>query len=315
MYVKNVEKSAKRKVLAVFLISAVAVLMIAPILANVTALADAHPEVAVAQPSTYTLRAEHMRHNGSPNWRGWEYTIQETMRFIVPDEEIFAIFVTPWDEERNRLADADDMLAFFPGEVASIKLNDHVDINFSEPQTQGMDIVVQLVNDNTDEVIMGDVNGDGEIDIADALEILKHLAGISTLTGDALAAALITDPTATEPTIADALEILKYLAGIPGKLNLSELEIQPHLLSSITFRTGDMERISASVWKYTPPEPIRFTIPTDQDIHDVEGYCIDRGEFRLFSPGATIAIGSEGITIAFWNPPPVVSDRTVLVFA
>ena len=59
-------------------------------------------------------------------------------------------------------------------------------------------------------------SNDGEITIADALEILKHLAGIITLTGDSLTAALITEN--STPTIADALEILKYLAGIPSVL-------------------------------------------------------------------------------------------------
>jgi predicted component of type VI protein secretion system len=66
---------------------------------------------------------------------------------------------------------------------------------------------------------LGDVDMDGDITIADALEILKHLAGISTLTGTPLAAALIIDPTAAEPSIADALEILKHLAGITSKLD------------------------------------------------------------------------------------------------
>jgi hypothetical protein len=58
----------------------------------------------------------------------------------------------------------------------------------------------------------GDVDGDGEITVMDALEILKHLAGISTLTGQGLAAALITGE--SQPTVADALEILKKIAGI-----------------------------------------------------------------------------------------------------
>jgi hypothetical protein len=58
----------------------------------------------------------------------------------------------------------------------------------------------------------GDVDGFDGVTINDALEILKHLAGISTLTDCNLAAALITGD--AQPTINDALEILKYLAGI-----------------------------------------------------------------------------------------------------
>jgi hypothetical protein len=69
---------------------------------------------------------------------------------------------------------------------------------------------------------MGDIDGDGIIDIMDALEILKFLAGIDNLiardVGNALAASLITDASKARvpqaPDVMDALEILKLLAGI-----------------------------------------------------------------------------------------------------
>jgi hypothetical protein len=63
---------------------------------------------------------------------------------------------------------------------------------------------------------LGNVTGSGTIDVMDALEILKHLAGITTLTGSEFNAALVTG--GNEPTIQDVLEILKYIAGIIDSL-------------------------------------------------------------------------------------------------
>jgi hypothetical protein len=66
--------------------------------------------------------------------------------------------------------------------------------------------------------IRGDINNDGVIDIMDALDILKHLAGIEFLTGENLQAALLMGE--PEISINDALEILKHLAGItPNKVD------------------------------------------------------------------------------------------------
>ena len=72
---------------------------------------------------------------------------------------------------------------------------------------------------------MGDVNADGDVDIGDVLEILKHLAGLTDnaidqgVTG-ALEAALITPESKADQkvSIGDALEILKFLAGLENLL-------------------------------------------------------------------------------------------------
>jgi hypothetical protein len=63
---------------------------------------------------------------------------------------------------------------------------------------------------------LGHVTGGDKITITDALEVLKHLAGISTLTGNSFEAALITpqSQSARRISIGDVLEILKHLAGI-----------------------------------------------------------------------------------------------------
>jgi hypothetical protein len=56
----------------------------------------------------------------------------------------------------------------------------------------------------------GDVNGDGVVNIADALEILKFLAKLDSA---------VHVPSGTSPpTINDALEILKYLAKLDNKI-------------------------------------------------------------------------------------------------
>jgi hypothetical protein len=66
----------------------------------------------------------------------------------------------------------------------------------------------------------GHVTGGDKIGINDALEVLKHLAGITTLTGNAFEAALITpqSQSSRKISIGDVLEILKHLAGI-SKIN------------------------------------------------------------------------------------------------
>jgi len=68
--------------------------------------------------------------------------------------------------------------------------------------------------------IRGDVNGDGVVTIADALEILKYLAEIDNLISKSPnafnAAARIT--ASVIPTMGDALAILKYLAGMESQV-------------------------------------------------------------------------------------------------
>lgn len=60
--------------------------------------------------------------------------------------------------------------------------------------------------------LLGDVTGEGDIDIFDALEVAKHDAGVVTLEGTALLAADVTGE--GDVDIFDALEIAKYDAGI-----------------------------------------------------------------------------------------------------
>jgi hypothetical protein len=76
--------------------------------------------------------------------------------------------------------------------------------------------------------VTGDVNGDKRIDITDALEILKYLAGLPSAITDgnvnitaenALNAARIITPGQGVPAIGDVLEILKHLAGLPNKID------------------------------------------------------------------------------------------------
>lgn len=59
---------------------------------------------------------------------------------------------------------------------------------------------------------LGDINGDGNISIADAIMIQKHIANIVTLDGDALTVADVTKD--GNISIADAIMLQKYIANI-----------------------------------------------------------------------------------------------------
>jgi hypothetical protein len=84
----------------------------------------------------------------------------------------------------------------------------------------------------------GDVNGDGEVGIDDALQILRYLIGLSSILDDcenAVRAALIVSDDI--PQVGDALQILRYLIGLPNELeNFGEpLTTQTPIVASTTF--------------------------------------------------------------------------------
>jgi hypothetical protein len=67
----------------------------------------------------------------------------------------------------------------------------------------------------TDYGILGDINGDGQVDIMDALEVLKYLAQMDSVIEEGNDAwnnaRLIRD---SDPSIVTALEILKAISGM-----------------------------------------------------------------------------------------------------
>jgi len=76
---------------------------------------------------------------------------------------------------------------------------------------------------------LGDVDNDDVIDIADALQILRHVVGLSNeIAGNprAWCASLVTAPlplTGDEtPQIADALQILRFVVGLSSEFDKSE---------------------------------------------------------------------------------------------
>jgi N-acetylmuramoyl-L-alanine amidase len=75
----------------------------------------------------------------------------------------------------------------------------------------------------------GDIDGNGDIDIQDVLELLRFLSGGDSKinhSGRALKASLIADiPGRTKPGIIDVLELLKYLAGIKNNAIGSRLPV------------------------------------------------------------------------------------------
>ena len=62
-----------------------------------------------------------------------------------------------------------------------------------------------------DQPISGDVNGDKSVDVNDAIAILRHVAGLEAVTGDALTAADVNGDQAVD--VNDAIVILKQIAG------------------------------------------------------------------------------------------------------
>jgi hypothetical protein len=77
----------------------------------------------------------------------------------------------------------------------------------------------------------GDVDGNGFIEIDDALEILKFVVGLESVIGDAPcksrnAALIVSDTTEAAPSTADALEILKYVAGLESVIQSTQTATQ-----------------------------------------------------------------------------------------
>lgn len=62
-----------------------------------------------------------------------------------------------------------------------------------------------------DQPISGDVNGDKSVDVNDAIAILRHVAWLEAITGDALTAADVNGDQAVD--VNDAIVILKQIAG------------------------------------------------------------------------------------------------------
>ncbi|MGM9551176.1 MAG: Ig domain-containing protein [Clostridia bacterium] len=66
-------------------------------------------------------------------------------------------------------------------------------------------------------IVKGDVNGDGDVDFADAILILKYDAGVTTLAGDSLKAADVNGD--GDVDFVDAILILKYDSGLISSFN------------------------------------------------------------------------------------------------
>ena len=73
------------------------------------------------------------------------------------------------------------------------------------------------INGKIEELVLGDVNGDGEIDIADALLVMKYDAGLTIIDEAFQQAADVNND--DEIDIADAILIMKYDAGLIERFN------------------------------------------------------------------------------------------------
>ena len=110
------------------------------------------------------------------------------------------------------------------GQYRSV-IYENVDVFYADIIEIGGDVTTPLETTTTNPEIItpipGDVDGNGSVTIADALEILKYLAGmtsvVSEVNPEAWNVARITGE--DTPVIADALEILKLLARMSSVLN------------------------------------------------------------------------------------------------
>lgn len=126
---------------------------------------------------------------------------------------------------------------------------------------------------------IGDVTGTGgNVTMADALLILRHLVKLDTLTGDAFNAALITMQ--DKPTIADALQILRYLVKLPNVL-------EPDM--------SKMPTIDMDLSDETRETLLRF-ISLEMPGVDLSDFSFERGErdnIRRFDEGRWITIAID----------------------
>jgi len=66
----------------------------------------------------------------------------------------------------------------------------------------------------------GDVRGDGNIDVSNAVEILKYIAGLpNVISGNVLALAAADTNGDGEIDVQDAIEILRYIAGLSNAIS------------------------------------------------------------------------------------------------
>jgi hypothetical protein len=77
-------------------------------------------------------------------------------------------------------------------------------------------ITMFLGSSSAPAVLMGNVNGDGKIDITDAILVLRHILGLTTLTGNNLIAANVNQDGQVD--VADAILILRYIVGLVTSL-------------------------------------------------------------------------------------------------
>jgi len=94
--------------------------------------------------------------------------------------------------------------AVAPGETQLIVYRDYTGADPDYDWLYKIDVMVEGTG-----VIYGDVNGDGEITIMDAVMILKHITDGTTLTGNQLIAAEVDGE--SDITIADAVHVLKRI--------------------------------------------------------------------------------------------------------
>lgn len=147
------------------------------------------------------------------NGYGWIFEPGEPISFVVPNNQgIKEIQAHDSRDGQNR--------TFKPGQTAYVGY-DGASIWFEASRAKEDGETRYSFKPTASAVLLGDVNGDGEIGIFDALQILMYLVNMesSILMGKnacpkAIAAARIYEPSSEQITIQDALHVLMYCANM-----------------------------------------------------------------------------------------------------
>ena len=139
-------------------------------------------------------------------------------------------------------------------------------------------------------VITGDIDGNGRVTIADALEILKYLAGMTSV--------IVNTDTHGTPTIADVLEILKHLAGMESTISEGVLITAETIINADITLTARWNALPPNVpagFKAASNTPGTVTL-TWNAAEFADGYEVYRSDSRLGTYAMIASVNSGDVT-------------------
>jgi hypothetical protein len=136
----------------------------------------------------------------------------------------------------------------------------------------------------------GDVNSTGEVDVADAILVLRHIVGLITLEGDDLHAADVNASGAVD--VADAILILRKIVGLieifPAQENLDEAEAAV-IAAETSLSQEDVDSAAALVEALPPIPPKTALLERLEAVQEI----IDQSSDKALAIAAAIAAIDE----------------------